>query len=140
MLTFDDIESPDAGSDVNTNHLCVPRANLQTGHRQRLVRRRDGEVDESSHLLDFFFLDEFERVEIFYFGRDLAGELGNIKKRAVNFFELVDLGDSAYAAFTCKQVLPHFFRSVTHSADQADSSDYDTSCQIYLPPFACLPT
>jgi hypothetical protein len=97
-------------------------------------------MDEAAHLLHFFFLDEFQRVEVFHFGCDLAGKLGNIKRSAVESLELVNLGDSAYAALTCEQVLPHLFRGVAYGADQTDPSNYDASTQSYLPPFACLPT
>ena len=76
-------------------------------------------MDEAAHLLQFFFLDELQRVEILDFSRDLAGELGCIKLR-----------DACHAALACEQVAPDLFRGVPHPADQTNASDYDPSRQL----------
>jgi len=38
-------------------------------------------VNEAAHLLDLFFLDEVERVEVFDFGGDGAGKVGGVEMR-----------------------------------------------------------
>ena len=61
--------------------MCTPTRSsfsgviLQARHLERFIRGGDGQVDEASHLLDFFFLDEVERVEVLDFSGDLAGEI-----------------------------------------------------------------
>ena len=76
-------------------------------------------MDEAAHLLQFFFLDELQRVEILDFSRDLAGELGCIKLR-----------DACPAALACEQVASDLLRGVPHPADQTNASDYDPSRQL----------
>src|SRR5713226_5235769 len=80
-------------------------------------------MDEASHLLQLFFFDEFQGIEILDFGGDLASKLGSVK-----------LGDTGHSALTGQQFSPHLFRGVAHPTDQADSGDYDPTSQL-LPAF-----
>src|ERR1022692_4712959 len=75
-------------------------------------------MDEASHLLDFFFLDEVEGIEVLDLGGDLAGEGGG-----------VELGDAGHAAFAGEHGLPHLSGGVAHAADQADAGNYDPASQ-----------
>ena len=38
-------------------------------------------MDETSHLFQFFFLDELQRVEVLDLGRDLASKIAGIELR-----------------------------------------------------------
>ena len=63
----DPMWTPDALGDL--------RRDLQARSLHGFIRGRQGQVDEAAHLLQFFFLDELQRIEILDFGGDLAGEL-----------------------------------------------------------------
>src|SRR5438067_2398009 len=69
-------------------------------------------MDEAAHLLQLFFLDEVERIEILHFCGDLAGEISGI-----------EVADAGYAALAREQVLPDFFGGVGHRADQPQAGD-----------------
>ena len=109
-------------------------------HLHGFIRRGDREVDEAAHFLDFFFLDEIERIEVADFAGDLAGEGGGIEG-----------GDAADAALARRQSLPDFGGGVADGAEQADAGDDDPSpsgyspdysrgrSPNYLPALACLP-
>src|SRR5208283_3596080 len=64
VFAFDDIESADAGADVDANALGIFRRDLQAGHFERFIRGGQRQVDEASHLLVFFFFDEVEGIEV----------------------------------------------------------------------------
>ena len=89
VLALDDIESADAAADVHPDSRRILARDLEAGRSHGFIRRRDGEVDEAPHLLDFFFLDELQRVEV----ADFAGDLG----RELRGVELLDLLDAALA-------------------------------------------
>ena len=59
VLALDHLESADAAADVDARALGRFRIgiDLQPRARNGEVRRRDGELDEPPHLLDFFFFD-----------------------------------------------------------------------------------
>ena len=57
MLALDHFESADAAADVDAGHLGILGRHLVSSALDRELRRRDGELDEPSHLLDLFFLD-----------------------------------------------------------------------------------
>ena len=77
MLALDHVESADSGPDVHAHALGNFGRDLQARSLHGFIRRRQGEVDEASHLLQFFFLDELQGIEILDFGGNLAGELGS---------------------------------------------------------------
>ena len=83
-------------------------------------------MNEAAHLLDFFFLDEVERIEVLDFGGDGAGETRGI--------ETCDL---SHAALTGEQIRPDFSTGISHRANEAQTSDDNSTTQAYLPPFAC---
>ena len=76
-------------------------------------------MDEASHLLQFFFLDVVQRVEVPDLGGDLAGEVGG-----------VETGDASDAALAGEHALPHFVGGIAHAADEAEAGDYDPASQV----------
>ena len=127
VFAFDNVESADAGTDVDAYALVVLRSDFQSRHLHRFIRCSDGEVDEARHLLDFFFLDIVQRVEVLDFGGDLAGEGAG-----------VETGDASDAALAREHGLPHFIGGIAHAADQAEPRNYDPASQLF-PRFPCLP-
>ena len=95
VLALDHVESADAGADVNADALGIFGRDLELRHLHGFIRRGDREVDEAAHFLDFFFLDEIQRIEVADFGGDLAGKGGSIER-----------GDAADAALARRQSLP----------------------------------
>ena len=87
VLALNYVESANSRSDVYSHPLGNLRCYIQAGSLHRLIRRRQGQVDEAAHLFQFFFLDELQRIEVLYFSGDLAGKLGSV--------ELGDAGDAA---------------------------------------------
>src|SRR5689334_20118973 len=64
MLAFDDVKPAYTRSDMDAYAGGILRRDLQAGHLDRLIRRRQRQVDKATHLLDFFFFDEIQRIEI----------------------------------------------------------------------------
>src|SRR5580692_12232011 len=126
MLTLDHVEPADSGSDMHSSPGRNFFRDLETRGFHGLVGRGQGQVDEPPHLLQFFFLDEIQRIEVLYFGCDLASELRGV--------EMSNPGDPAPAR---EQVSPNLFGGVAHPADQANASNYDPSRQL-LPTFRVL--
>ena len=99
MLALDDVESADAGADVDARalgHLFV--FDLVVGGVQRLVGGGNGEMNEAAHLARFLLLDELQGVEVLDFGCNLAGKLRSI-----------EAGNAFDPALAGEQSLPDFF-------------------------------
>src|SRR5258708_30494552 len=118
MFALDDVESADAGADVHSDALGIFRSDFQGGHLEGFIGGGEGQVNEAPHFLDFFFLDEVQRIEVLDLGGDLAGE-----------FTGIELGDPANAALTSQQALPHLSGGIAHATDQADAGNYDPASQ-----------
>src|ERR1017187_1742330 len=127
MFPFDHIESADAGADMDASPVRNVIGDLQARSFHGLVGGGQGQVNEAAHLLEFFFLDEIERIEVFDLSSDLTGELSRIELR-----------NPGYATLSGKQALPNFFRGIAYSTNQPDPSDHDPSSQL-LPAFRVLP-
>src|SRR5581483_4367095 len=127
VLALDDIESADTRSDVHPDVLRIFGGDFQTGRFHSLITGGQRQVYEASHLLQFFFLDKIEGVEILDLGGNLAGKLGGI-----------ELGDAGSTALPSQQIAPGLLGGVAHGADRAEPGD-DDATQTYLPPFECLP-
>ena len=52
---------------------------MKLRHFHRFIRRCQREVDEAAHFLDFFFLNEVQRVEALDLSRNLAGKRSRVK-------------------------------------------------------------
>ena len=107
----------------------VFRRDLQAGHAHGFIRRSHREVDEAAHLLNFFFLDEVQRVEVLDFGGD-AGT------RAVEASNWVMRADAALAR---QQLLPDLFSCVADCDRSGQCPVTTTRRTNYFPAFACLP-
>jgi hypothetical protein len=116
MLALDDFKSADPAADVDPYFFGDVRRHLQPGILQGEVRRRDGEMDEAPHLLDFFLLDIVAGIEPFDFSRNPAGKSGCVKRR-----------NTRDAAFGSKQSRPRQFRSNPQRRQQSDAGHYDSS-------------
>src|SRR5215472_3474983 len=51
VLALDDLETPDTAADEHAHLFGVFRSDLQAGTTQSAIRGRDGELDETRHLL-----------------------------------------------------------------------------------------
>ncbi len=100
MLALDHFEPADPAADIDSHALFVFRRDLQAGALQGEIRRRDGELDEPPHLLDFFFFDVIGRVETLDLSGDLAGEGRGI-----------ELGNTGYAGLAGANRLPGRIRA-----------------------------
>src|SRR5690349_14247580 len=97
MLALDNLKGPDPASDVHSRAFGIVRADFQAGCGNRELRRCHGELDESPHLLDIFFVDKAQRIEILDLTGDLAGEFRSV--------ELRDPADAALPAPDCRPTL-----------------------------------
>ena len=79
MLALDDVETSDARADMDPNPFVILWSDFEAGHLHGFVRGRDSQMDETSHLFQFFFLDELQRVEVLDLGRDLASKIAGIE-------------------------------------------------------------
>src|SRR5580692_8618469 len=100
VLAFDDVETADAGGDVNADFVEVRIFGLPVGGFDGEVRTGQGDLNEAAHFFQFFFLDPLEGIEVFDFTGDLAVKAGG-----------VELRDDANAALAGYEVLPGFLRA-----------------------------
>ena len=76
MLALDDVESADAGTDVDAGplgHLFV--FDFIVGHAQRFIAGSDGQMNKAPHLARFLFIDQRKRIEVLDLGSDAAGKI-----------------------------------------------------------------
>ena len=108
VLPLDHLESADAAADVDADALGLfAVVTLKPDACNAKSARRDGELDEPAHLLDFFFLDVIRRVEVLHLAGDSASEVGGV--------EGGDGGDPARALL---DGLPDCFRADTNRSQQ----------------------
>ena len=114
ILPLDNIEAADSTADIDTDAFFIVLGDLEPGRCQREFGRRDGELNEAPHLLDFFLFDVVRGIEPFDFAGNLAGERTRIER--------LNAGDSA-SSFP--QRLPGFIGSDSHRRHQANACDYN---------------
>ena len=73
-------------------------------------------VDEARHLLEFFFFDPLEGVEVPYLAAELAIEAGR-----------VEAGDRRDAAASGDKISPAFLRADAQRADQPNTGNDDSA-------------
>src|SRR6476660_7831725 len=122
MLAFDDVESADAGGNVNADFIQIGLIRRPLRGFDREVRAREGDLDESPHFFEFFFLDPPEGIEILHFTGDGAVETGGVKKR-----------NRPYAALTGKEIFTAFVRADSQRADEPNARNDDPASQLLLP-------
>src|SRR5205823_10075360 len=106
MLALDDVESTDAGRNVNADFVEVGILGLPVRGLHGKIRPRQRDLDEARHFLEFFFFDPLEGVEVFHFAGDLAVETSG-----------VEMCDGRNAAASGDEVPPAFLRADTQRAD-----------------------
>src|ERR1700722_6792352 len=117
VLAFDDVETADAGRDVDADFVEVRIFGLPVGGFYGEIRSRESDLDEAAHFFQFFFLDPLEGIEVLDFTGDLAVKAGG-----------VELRDDTNAALAGYEVLPGFLRADAQRADQSNTrNDYPAS-------------
>src|SRR5947209_11995682 len=81
-------------------------------------------MNEAAHLLNFFFLDEIQRIEVFDFSGDGAGE-------AVR----VEAGDRSNATLAGEKIRPGLRTGVAHRANQPQPRNDNPTAQWLLATF-----
>ena len=116
VFALDYFETADSAADVYTNLFGNVRRHLQSGILQGEVRRRDGELNEAPHLLDFFLLDIIAWIETLDLSCNPAGKGRCVKRR-----------NTRDAARGSKDGTPRQFRSNPQRRQQADAGHYNSS-------------
>src|SRR5271163_2927843 len=138
VFAFDDVESADAGRNVDAGFIQVGVFRFPTRGFHREIRRCESHLNEAAHFCQFLFLNPPERIEILDFAGDRAVKAGGIKLR-----------DRANAALSGEEVLPRFLRADAQGTDQSNTrNDYAASQLSNAPccgdkfvayfPLACL--
>ena len=123
VLAFDDVETADAGGNVDADFVEVRIRGLPVRGFYGEVRSSQSDLDEAAHFFQFFFLDPLERIEVFDFAGDFAVEAGGIKLR-----------DRANAALAGEEVFPGFLRADAQRADKSNTrNDYPASQRFNAP-------
>ena len=127
MFALDDIEPADARSNVNSHPLRNLGRYFQARGLHRLVRRRQGQMDEAAHLLQFFLLDEIQRIEFFTSAAIWQANSGasNWVMRATPLLPASSFFHTSSAVFPTPQIRP--IPVIT------------TLRPNYFPPFPCFP-
>ncbi len=118
MFALDDVETADAGADVDAGLVGDFRRDCERGLLHGEIGGGESELDEAAGLFQFFFLEPVERLEAFHFAGDAAIESGGI-----------EMGDGPDAAFGREQIGPDFFGPDAESADQSYSGDDNAAIQ-----------
>src|SRR5277367_4963274 len=118
MFALDDVETANAGADVNPGGVGYLGSDFQLGLLHGEVGSGERELNEAAGLFQFFFFEPVERLEAFYFTGDAAIESGGI-----------EVGDGANAAFGSKDVAPDFFGPNAETADQTDTGNDHAAIQ-----------
>src|SRR5271163_4130483 len=121
MFALDDVESADAGADVHAGGIGDFRSDLQAGHFHGEIGGGQSELDEAPGLLQLFFLEPVERIEIADFTGDAAVEGRGVK-----------MSDGANAAFAGEQVAPDFFGANAAAANQSNARNHNSTIQREL--------
>src|ERR1700720_3384648 len=79
MLAFDHVESTDTGGDIHARRIRKFRFHFKASHLHREFGSSEGQLYEPAHLLQFFFLNPDERIEIADFTGDAAVKSSRIK-------------------------------------------------------------
>ena len=119
VLALDGGEPADARADEHADARGDLGRDRQLRVVDRELRRRDRELNEDVHLLQFFLLDELERVEAL----DLAGEPGRERCR-------VESRDRADAARARAQRIPVFLSAHADRGHQPDAGHDDSPAHV----------
>ena len=121
VFALDDVEAPDAGTDVDSDAIAVLRRDLKTRVSHGLGGGGEGEVDEAAHFAGLFFVHKEERVEVFDLGGEADGMTGEI--------EGFDLG---HAAFSSQQTVPDLRGGFADPAEKPEAGYDDATFHFLL--------
>ncbi len=121
MFALDDVESADAGADVNAGGICNVRSDFERRHLHREIRSGQRELNEAAGFLQLFFLEPIQRIEIANFSGDAAIKSGGVK-----------MSDGADTAFACQQIAPDLVGPNAATADQPNACNDNSAAQKKL--------
>ena len=116
VLALDDVETADAGTDVDADGLGVLWRDLEAGVLHGLLCGGHGEVDEAAHLAGLLLLHEGVHVEVLDFGGDTDRVTGEIES-----------GDLSHATLSDEQALPYLRCGVAHPAEEPHARYNDST-------------
>src|SRR5271156_3512910 len=121
MFALDDVKSADAGTDVNAGGVCNVGRDFERGHLHGEIRSGQRELNEPAGLLQLFFLEPVQRIEIADFSGDAAIKSGGVK-----------MSDGADTAFASQQIAPDLFGPNAATADQPNACNDNSAAQKKL--------
>src|ERR1700721_1032963 len=110
MLSLDNVEPADAGTDINARGIGNVRRDFERGHLDAESRCCHSQLNEPAGFLQLFFLDPIQRIEIADFSGDAAIKSGGVK-----------MSDGADAALSGQQIAPDLFGPNATTADQPNA-------------------
>src|SRR5438445_7213160 len=123
VLALDNVESSDARGHVYASGIRDLRGDFEAGHLHRKVSRRQGDLDEPADLLQLFFLNPVQRIEVLHLAGDAAVESVGIK-----------LGNRADAGLAGLKSVPGFFSADPAGANQTHTRYHDPAIQRWYSP------
>ncbi len=123
MFALNDVESADAGRNVDANLIQIRILRFPVGGLHRKIRAGQRDLNETRHLLEFFFLDPLKGVEVLHFAGNLAVEAGGVEMR-----------DRRDATASGDEVPPAFLRADTQRADQSNTRNNYPATQGFHAP------
>ena len=123
VFALDDVEPADARRNVHAYFIEIRVLRFPCGHLDGKIRARQGHLNEAAHLLQFFFLDPPEGIEIFNLAANFAIKSCGVKKR-----------NGADTALPGHEVGPTFLGSDAQRADQSDARHNYAASQLFGAP------
>src|SRR5262245_31000773 len=112
MLSFDDREPTDSGSDKYAGTFSEIRPNGESGLLHGEIGCRNRVVDEGVHFLDVLLLEPVQRLKILNLGSNPGGKLRRVEP-----------GNRCYAAASFAKSLPGFFGTCPQRGYQAHAGN-----------------
>ena len=121
MFALDDVETADAGADVNAGGIGEFGRDGERGLLHGEIGGGERQLNEAAGLFQFFFLEPIERLEALYFAGDAAIETSGI-----------EMSDGTDAAFGGENVAPDFFGPDAETADESDAGNDHAAIQRFI--------
>ena len=125
VLLLDGGEPADARADEHADARRQRRVDRQLRIVHRVLRSRDGELNEDVHLLQFLLFDELQRIEVLHFAREPCRKGRRVETR-----------DRADAAGARAQRIPVRLSAHADRRHQTHAGHYDSP--VHLPPDASV--
>jgi hypothetical protein len=123
VLTLDDVKSADSRTDIDTDLIQVRLLGRPVRHFYGEIGAGQRDLNVPAHLLELFFLNPVERIEILDLARDRAIETRGVK-----------MCDGAHAALPGPEVFPAFLRADAQRADKPNTCNDNPTCQLSFAP------